>query len=239
MRPVGTHLLGRRLYQTMTHWDGPLEGYPPEHCDFARVWQKAEQIVFSRTLTRPPTRIGRVEREFDPEAAQARIAARHLHWRRRTGSTCARIRSRRRVSPVSPSGDRRRRKAGIPNRHTTESRIARYAAFRHRSNPLALSLPGAIRKACLPGRLSPRAGFCLHHGLASAFTPRTRCSLGSVPRPLTLSRADRVPPTEQNLTQQGRVECLSQIIAGRAGVATGNARSNLGARRTLPADMVH
>src|SRR5262245_24010705 len=85
MRPIGTHLLGRRLYETMAHWDGPLEDYPPEHRDFG---------------------------------------ARHLHWRRRTGSTCARIRSRRRMSPVSPSGDRGRPKPGIPNRHTTESRIA-------------------------------------------------------------------------------------------------------------------
>ena len=70
MRPIGTHLLGRRLYGTMAYWDGPLEGYPPEHRDFARVWQKAEQIVFSRTLTRVPTRISRVEREFDPEATR-------------------------------------------------------------------------------------------------------------------------------------------------------------------------
>jgi len=69
MRPIGTHLLGRRLYETMAHWDGPLEGYPPEHRDFARVWQKAEQIVFSRTLTGAPTRT-RVEREFDPEATR-------------------------------------------------------------------------------------------------------------------------------------------------------------------------
>src|SRR6266404_4394039 len=38
--------------------------------DFARVWRKAEQIVFSRTLTRAPTRIARVEREFDPEATR-------------------------------------------------------------------------------------------------------------------------------------------------------------------------
>jgi dihydrofolate reductase len=47
-----------------------VAGYPPEHRDFARVWQKAEQIVFSRTLTRAPTRIARVEREFDPEATR-------------------------------------------------------------------------------------------------------------------------------------------------------------------------
>ena len=70
MRPIGTHLLGRRLYETMAYWDAPVEGYPPEHRDFARVWQKAEQIVFSRTLTGAPTRIARVEREFDPEATR-------------------------------------------------------------------------------------------------------------------------------------------------------------------------
>jgi dihydrofolate reductase len=68
MRPIGTHLLGRRLSETMAHWDGPLGGYPPEHRDFARVWQKAEQIVFSRTLTGAPARHARIEREFDPEA---------------------------------------------------------------------------------------------------------------------------------------------------------------------------
>ena len=50
MRPIGTHLLGRRLYETMAYWDAPVEGYPAEHRDFARVWQKAEQIVFSRRL---------------------------------------------------------------------------------------------------------------------------------------------------------------------------------------------
>ena len=28
MRPIGTHLLGRRLYETMAYWDAPVEGYP-------------------------------------------------------------------------------------------------------------------------------------------------------------------------------------------------------------------
>jgi dihydrofolate reductase len=68
MRPIGTHLLGRRLHETMTYWDAAVESYPPEHREFARVWQKAEQIVFSRTLTGAATRIARVEREFHPEA---------------------------------------------------------------------------------------------------------------------------------------------------------------------------
>jgi dihydrofolate reductase len=68
LRPIGTYLYGRRLYQTMAYWDGPMEGYPPEHRDFARVWQKAAKIVFSRTLTSDTTRHPRVEREFDVEA---------------------------------------------------------------------------------------------------------------------------------------------------------------------------
>lgn len=70
LRPIGTHLLGRRLYETMAYWDAPVENYPPEHRDFARVWQKAEKIVFSRTLTGAPTRIARIERDFDPEATR-------------------------------------------------------------------------------------------------------------------------------------------------------------------------
>lgn len=68
MRPIGTHLLGRRLYEAMAFWDGPVEGYPPEQREFAQVWQQAGQVVFSRTLTVAPARVARVEREFDPEA---------------------------------------------------------------------------------------------------------------------------------------------------------------------------
>ena len=69
MRPIGTQLLGRRLYETMAYWDAPaIEDYPPEQRDFARVWQKAEKIVFSRTLRGAAARNMRVERDFDVEA---------------------------------------------------------------------------------------------------------------------------------------------------------------------------
>jgi dihydrofolate reductase len=69
VRPIGTYLCGRRLYETMAYWDAALiENYPPEHRDFARVWQKAEKIVYSRTLTGAMTLNARVERHFDPEA---------------------------------------------------------------------------------------------------------------------------------------------------------------------------
>jgi dihydrofolate reductase len=68
IRPIGTYLYGRRLYETMAYWEAPAEGSPPEHLEFARVWQKAEKIVFSRTLTGATTRNTRVERNFNPQA---------------------------------------------------------------------------------------------------------------------------------------------------------------------------
>lgn len=68
IRPIGTLLLGRRMYETMAYWDGPLEGYPSEHREFARLWQKPEKVVFSRTMSDATTGNLRVEREFDVEA---------------------------------------------------------------------------------------------------------------------------------------------------------------------------
>jgi dihydrofolate reductase len=70
LRPIGTYLYGRRLYETMAYFGmrPAIEDYPPEHRDFARIWQKAEKIVFSRTLTGATTRNTRVERGFDLEA---------------------------------------------------------------------------------------------------------------------------------------------------------------------------
>ena len=68
IRPIETHLYGRRLYETMSYWDAPVESYPAERREFAQVWQKAEKIVFSRTLTAATTRNTRVQREFKPEA---------------------------------------------------------------------------------------------------------------------------------------------------------------------------
>jgi dihydrofolate reductase len=68
LRPIGTYLYGRRLYETMAYWDAPVEDYPPERRDFAWVWQKAQKVVFSRTLTGAPTRNTRIERDLDREA---------------------------------------------------------------------------------------------------------------------------------------------------------------------------
>jgi dihydrofolate reductase len=67
LAPIRTYLYGRRVYETMAYWEGPVEGYPPEHRHFGRTWQKAEKIVFSRTLTQAATRNTRVERHFNTQ----------------------------------------------------------------------------------------------------------------------------------------------------------------------------
>src|ERR671934_3046056 len=51
-RPVGTYLLGRRMYETMVFWENPpdLAAQPPVVRDFAEIWQRADKIVYSETL---------------------------------------------------------------------------------------------------------------------------------------------------------------------------------------------
>ncbi len=71
-RPVGTDLMGRRMYEVMAFWEtAPTAGDQPAHLlDFARVWQAADKVVYSRTLEAPSTARTRIERDFDPEAVR-------------------------------------------------------------------------------------------------------------------------------------------------------------------------
>lgn len=79
-RPVGTHLYGRRMYETMVVWQtigrqpddaAPGEAAPaPEELDFAEVWRGLEKVVYSRTLDVVSTPRTRLEREFDPDAVR-------------------------------------------------------------------------------------------------------------------------------------------------------------------------
>jgi len=70
-RDVGTYLCGRRLYETMVYWetaptDGPGDAVAQ---DYARIWQAADKVVHSRTLTAVTSARTRLERDFDPAAA--------------------------------------------------------------------------------------------------------------------------------------------------------------------------
>jgi dihydrofolate reductase len=68
-RPVGTYLYGRGMYETMRYWADDARTQPGQHAvsrEFAGIWQAAEKIVFSGTLTTAPTARTRIERSFDP-----------------------------------------------------------------------------------------------------------------------------------------------------------------------------
>jgi dihydrofolate reductase len=71
-RPVGTYLYGRRMYETMAVWetDPTFAAGPPVERDFARIWQAADKIVYSTTLTAASTTKTRIERTFDPDAVR-------------------------------------------------------------------------------------------------------------------------------------------------------------------------
>ncbi|MBP6471684.1 MAG: dihydrofolate reductase family protein [Chloroflexi bacterium] len=69
-RTAGTHLYGRRMYEIMKSWETDLNlvAGSPITRDFAQIWQAADKIVYSKTLTAVSTRKTQLERNFDPEA---------------------------------------------------------------------------------------------------------------------------------------------------------------------------
>ena len=71
-RSAGTHLYGRRMYETMMVWETEpsLAAESPFMRDYAEIWQSADKIVYSRTLEAVSTRRTRIERNFDPEAIE-------------------------------------------------------------------------------------------------------------------------------------------------------------------------
>jgi dihydrofolate reductase len=69
-RPIRTYLYGRRLYEVMVAWETMpnLAGQPAVIQDYAKIWQAADKIVYSRTLHATSSVRTRIERDFDPEA---------------------------------------------------------------------------------------------------------------------------------------------------------------------------
>ena len=72
VRPVGTYLLGRRMYETMAVWetDPTLAAQSELMAEFANVWQAADKIVYSTTLHTVSTADTRLERRFDPASVR-------------------------------------------------------------------------------------------------------------------------------------------------------------------------
>ena len=71
-RGAGTYLYGRRIYEIMLAWEDPkmLDDPEPVMRDFARLWQAADKIVYSRTLKSVASAKTRLERDFDADAVR-------------------------------------------------------------------------------------------------------------------------------------------------------------------------
>jgi len=71
-RPIGTHLYGRRMYETMVYWETASTGGDQRAVsrDFAEIWRAADKVVYSRTLHTVSSERTRIEREFDVAAVR-------------------------------------------------------------------------------------------------------------------------------------------------------------------------
>jgi dihydrofolate reductase len=71
-RSIGTYLLGRRMYEVMRYWETAStgNGEPSAEQEFAKLWQAADKIIYSRSLEQVSTTRTRLEREFEPGAIQ-------------------------------------------------------------------------------------------------------------------------------------------------------------------------
>ena len=70
-RPVGTYLLGRRMYEVLVAWETiDTADQPPYIKDFAEIWGPTDKIVYSKTLDAASSARTRIERGFDPDAVR-------------------------------------------------------------------------------------------------------------------------------------------------------------------------
>ncbi len=72
VRPIGTWLYGRRLYEAMAVWETEpaLAAQSELMADFAHVWQSGDKVVYSTTLSAVSTANTRLERAFDTDAVR-------------------------------------------------------------------------------------------------------------------------------------------------------------------------
>ncbi|WP_327035975.1 dihydrofolate reductase family protein [Micromonospora ureilytica] len=77
VRPMGTYLYGRRLYESMALWETEpaLAAQSKLTADFADVWQTADKVVYSTTLDATSTARTRLETSFDPASVRAMKAS--------------------------------------------------------------------------------------------------------------------------------------------------------------------
>jgi dihydrofolate reductase len=70
-RPVGTFLLGRRMYEVLVAWETmDTAEEPPVIGDFAEIWREADKVVYSKKLEKASSARTSIERDFDPDAVR-------------------------------------------------------------------------------------------------------------------------------------------------------------------------
>ena len=77
LRTTSVLLYGRRMYEAMSLWetDPSLAATSSDFRDFAEVWQAADKVVFSTTMTSAPTARTQLEPRFDAGAVEAMKAS--------------------------------------------------------------------------------------------------------------------------------------------------------------------
>ena len=72
---AGTYLYGRRIYELMHVWetDPAIAGQSPESAEFAKIWKRAQKVVYSTTLDEVRTERTQLRRSFDPVEVRALV----------------------------------------------------------------------------------------------------------------------------------------------------------------------
>ncbi len=115
VRPLGAHVLGRRLYETMSYWE-TADDPDPVSQDFAAIWKALPKLVFSRTLTNVEgtnTRLATRDLTTELEALKANVDGDIAIDARGRGGPA---RAGRRAPPVPAPRRDRGRHAVLPSR---------------------------------------------------------------------------------------------------------------------------
>ncbi len=75
LRPIGTYLYGRAMYEVMSFWETAhtIPDRPAVEYELAEIWTAADKIVYSSTLATASTKRTRIESTFDaPHVRQLR-----------------------------------------------------------------------------------------------------------------------------------------------------------------------
>jgi len=71
-RPIGTNLLGRRMYEVMSAWETlGADGDEPAYIkEFGELWRASDKVVYSTTLESVSAARTRIERAFEADAVR-------------------------------------------------------------------------------------------------------------------------------------------------------------------------